>query len=289
MAALPAAAGADWVQGAPSLFSRAARSQSTARSPSTATRSPPGRPAPAPAAAPAGPPARTLGGSNTYSGGTNVNAGTLGISSDANLGNGGTVNLAAGTTLSFLTGGSYTHDVTVTGDPTFDVATGQTVTQAAVIADGATPGEVEKTGAGTLVLGADNSYTGGTIDDGGTLQLGPGGNLAAAGALTVNSGLFDLNNNPQTVSSLSGTAGTIDLCTCSLTVDQSADTSYAGTIIGTGGGGLLIKEGTGKLTLSGTNTFSDGTNLNAGTLSISRDANLGDGGRLAMGPGPPSM
>ncbi len=114
---------------------------------------------------------------------------------------------------------------------------------------------MEKTGAGTLVLGAANTYTGGTLVSAGTLQLGTGGSLATTGALTVNGGTFDLNDNNQTVSSLSGTGGTIDLCTGTLTVDQSGNTSYAGTIIGTGGGGFLTKDGTGKLTLSGTNTY----------------------------------
>ena len=39
-----------------------------------------------------------------------------------------TVNLAEGTTLSFLAGGTFTHDVTVTGDPIFNT-NGNTVTR----------------------------------------------------------------------------------------------------------------------------------------------------------------
>jgi autotransporter-associated beta strand protein len=79
--------------------------------------------------------------------------------------------------------------------------------------------------------------------------------------------------------------GTIDLCTCTLTVDQSGDTSYAGTIIGTGGGGFLTKDGSGTLALSGANTYSGGTNVDAGTLSISSDANLGTGGTVNLAEG----
>ena len=182
------------------------------------------------------------------------------------------------------------------GTVTFSPGSSQTQTIYNVIADEAGNGgaavnqwALHKTGAGTLVLGADNSYTGGTTVDGGTVELGTGGNLAAAGALTVNSGLFNLNDNNQTVSSLSGTGGTIDLCTCTLTVDQSGETSYAGTIIGTGGGGFLTKDGIGKLTLSGTNTFSAGTNLDGGTLSISSDANWATAAGSPWRPGPPSM
>ena len=70
-----------------------------------------------------------LGGTNTYSGGTNVTGGTLSVSSDANLGNGGTVALGDGTGITFTAGGTYSHDITVAGDPAFDVGTGLTVTQ----------------------------------------------------------------------------------------------------------------------------------------------------------------
>ena len=104
-----------------------------------------------------------LGATNTYSGGTNVTGGTLSISTDANLGNGGTVALGDGTGIDFTAGGTYSHSITVAGDPTFTVGTGLTVTQSGQIADGATPGDVEVKGGGTLVLSnAPNSYSGGT-------------------------------------------------------------------------------------------------------------------------------
>ena len=46
---------------------------------------------------------------------------------------------------------------------------------------------------------AANTYTGGTLVNAGMLQLGAGASLAAAGALTVNGGVFNLNSNNQTV------------------------------------------------------------------------------------------
>ena len=49
--------------------------------------------------------------------------------------------LAANTSLAFTAGGTYTHAITVTGDPTFIVGPGLTVTQSRAIADsGGTPG-----------------------------------------------------------------------------------------------------------------------------------------------------
>ena len=203
----------------------------------------------------------TLTGANDYTGGTTVSAGTVSISSDANLGNGGTVALGDGTSIDFTAGGTYSHSITVAGDPTFDVATGQTVTQGAVIADGATPGEVEKTGAGTLVLGAANTYTGGTLVSAGTLQLGTGGSLATTGALAVNGGTFDLNGHTQGVGTLSGLGGIVDLGSGTLTVTQGTGASYAGVITGSGS---LIKTGAGTLTLSGTNDYTGGTTVSAG-------------------------
>ncbi len=105
----------------------------------------------------------TLTGANGYGGGTNVTGGTLSISSDGNLGNGGTVALGDGTGIDFTAGGTYSHDITVAGDPTFTVGTGLTVIQSGQIADGATPGDVEVKGGGTLVLSnAGNSFSGGT-------------------------------------------------------------------------------------------------------------------------------
>ena len=51
----------------------------------------------------------TLTGANGYGGGTKVTGGSLSISSDGNLGNGGTVALGDGTGIDFTAGGTYTH------------------------------------------------------------------------------------------------------------------------------------------------------------------------------------
>ena len=128
-----------------------------------------------------------LGGNNSFSGGTTVSAGILSIASDANLGGGGTLALANGTTLKLTANTTIGHNITVAGDPTFDVATGQTDTIASLIADGTTAGDVEKTGGGTLILTAHNTYTGGTVLRGGTLELG-NAQVAGTGFITFASG-----------------------------------------------------------------------------------------------------
>src|SRR5207302_3186612 len=109
-----------------------------------------------------------------------------------------------------------------------------------------------------------------------------GGRLGAAGAATVNGGIFNLNGNNHTVGALSGSGGTIALGASALTVNETGNTSYAGTISGSG---HLALNGSGTLTLSGSNTYTGGTTVNRGTLSISSNSSLGNGGTLTLGPG----
>jgi autotransporter-associated beta strand protein len=159
---------------------------------------------------------------------------------------------------------------------------------------------VVKSGGGTLVFGGDNSYSGGTTVNGGTLTVLSGARLAAAaGALAVNNpntargtAVVVNLNSPQTVGSLSGTIAapangvnmvTINLTgsTTVLTVDQDVATGYAGMLAGRGG---LVKTGSGLLALSGADTYSGGTTLAGGTLAIDNPWALGSG-RLVIDGG----
>jgi autotransporter-associated beta strand protein len=58
--------------------------------------------------------------------------------------------------------------------------------------------------------------------------------------------------------------------------------SYAGTIAGTGN---LTKAGLGKLTLSGSNTYSGGTSLELGTLSLGSSGAVGSSGTISFSGG----
>jgi autotransporter-associated beta strand protein len=64
---------------------------------------------------------------------------------------------------------------------------------------------------------------------------------------------------------LSGTGGTIDLGSGTLTAGDGTTSTFAGTIVGSGG---LIKQGSGTLVLSGANTYTGGTVINAGVLAV---------------------
>ena len=244
-----------------------------------------------------------LAGTSSYSGGTTVSGGILQGTTDSLLGNitnNATVafsQIVAGTYAGIISGAgavSVDGDVTFTGANTY--SGGTTIASGALLSlggAGSIQGNVANSGtmqfagtgttfggvisgsgavqqvSGTTVLTGVSTYTGGTVVTGGTLQMGAGGALAATGALTVNDGTFDLNGNAQTVGALAGTGGAVTLGGGTLTVDQSSDTTFAGSI---GGAGTFIKAGSGTLILAGTgnqaNTVVSGGILQGTTASL---------------------
>lgn len=134
-----------------------------------------------------------LAAANTYSGGTEVQAGaTLQIASAAALGSGRLDLVGSSTesaTLAVTATTTIANNITVAGDPTFDVASGTTTTVTGVIANGTAVGDVVKTGLGTLELTAANTYTGPTAVSQGTLKLSGAGAVANSTAVTNNATL----------------------------------------------------------------------------------------------------
>ena len=129
---------------------------------------------------------------------------------------------------------------------------------------------VTKTGAGTLTLTADNTYSGTTTAGaGGTLALGNAGGLGT-GAVTVQ-GTLDLNGYSPTVAYLGG-SGTVTCGvagTSTLAVYQDWYwTTFAGVIEDGFGTVSLVKTGDGDFRLTGTNTYSGGTTVSAGALYV---------------------
>jgi len=85
-------------------------------------------------------------------------------------------------------------------------------------------------------------------------------------------GTIDGNTNLITVTSLSGAAGTIQAnkaaTTGHLAVSGTVNGSYAGTIVNGLGTVQLTKSGSSTLTLTGSNSYTGATAVNAGTLLI---------------------
>ncbi len=76
------------------------------------------------------------------------------------------------------------------------------------------------------------------------------------------SGTLNLDGQNETIGSLSGSSS-ITLGSATLTIAGNHTTTFSGNISQTGG---LIKQGSGMLTLSGTNTYTGGTAVNGGVL-----------------------
>ena len=205
-----------------------------------------------------------LGNDNSaYTGSWQVTAGTLSISDDKNLGAASSELLLNGGTLQTTVDLTSTRDIKVTADSKIEITNAETTLEGDITgAD-----DLEKIGTGTLVLDNDNSaYTGSWQVTAGTLSISDDKNLGAASSeLLLNGGT--LNTTGTGVTSTRG----VEL-TASSTIDTDGDLSLSGVITGSGD---ITKTGTEKLILSGVNTFQGNINVNAGTLSLSADNNLG--------------
>lgn len=125
-------------------------------------------------------------------------------------------------------------------------------------------GSLIKDGSGTFTMsGTTVGFTGGVIVQDGILKAGPTGGLPGNVSYTINGGTLDLNGIDLTISRLSGTGGNVFLNSADLTVNQTTASTYSGVISGDGG---LTKLGIGLLEITGTNTYTGGTTVSAGTL-----------------------
>ena len=175
------------------------------------------------------------------------------------------------------TGGQLFGDVQNTGEVNFNRSNASTYSG---VISGA--GGVHKLGANTLTLTGANSYTGGTIIDGGTLALsGASGSIAGSVTLAATGTGFDIAGavGGRTIDSLSGAAGsTVALGANTLTLGDATSTAFDGVISGTGS---VHKQGAGTLTFGGTNTYAGGTVINGGTLALSGAGRLAGSVTLA--------
>nr|WP_269791926.1 autotransporter-associated beta strand repeat-containing protein [Stenotrophomonas sp. Iso1] len=225
----------------------------------------------------------TLTSNNSYSGGTEITAGTL------EIGNGGI-------------SGSITGDVINNAALAFnrsdDVAFAGNITGSGVL---------QQIGSGTTTLNGNNSYSGGTTVTAGALQVGNGGISGAIAGDVLNHGTLAFNRSDDVVftgnisgsgavrllgsgsTTLSGnnsygggttiTAGTlvgnasnlgsgaIDIAAAAtLSMQQDSDVSFANLFTGSG---RINKSGGGTLNVTGDSaTFTGTTHINAGTLAV---------------------
>ncbi|WP_447922762.1 autotransporter domain-containing protein [Achromobacter aegrifaciens] len=172
-----------------------------------------------------------LTGNNTYMGGTSVQAGTLQVGDGAISGSiAGDAVIQAGATLAFKRSDRMVFGGALSG-----------------------AGELRHAGTGTLVLTGQNTLTGATTIESGTLQVGDGGTSGAMTGNIVNHG--------------------------SLVFNRADDSSYSGALSGSG---ALTKAGAGSLVMTGdSSAYAGAAQLSAGTLQV--DGKLG--GRLQASAG----
>ncbi len=237
----------------------------------------------------------TLAGANTYNGGTFVLAGLLQVTGGSNsLNTAGAITTSGGTLdlggqgqstsglISFQGGGAQNGTLTETDASAFDAQSGNVT---AVLA-----GDVglNKTTAGTVVLGGANTYTGLTSVSAGVLQLSaPNGSLPPTSSITITGGTLDLGTQTQSTSGAisfqggvvqngtlveSNTAIGFDAQSGNVTAVLSGSVSLTKTTSGTvllGGNNLYTGNTTvsaGLLQLAGTNAYAGTTNVSGGTL-----------------------
>ena len=207
----------------------------------------------------------TLTGTNTYTGVTTIQAGTLALSGSGSIArSSGVVDngafdisaTASGATIETLSGSGAVR----LGSRTLILSN----------ASGTFGGVIGGTGALTLTAGIEtlsgaNAYTRvTTIAAAGTLALSGGGSIAASSGVW-DKGTFDIaaTASGATIKTLSG-SGAVKLGARTLTL-SNASGAFGGAIGGTGG--LTLTAGTERL--SGTNTYTGVTTISSGTLALS--------------------
>lgn len=227
----------------------------------------------------------SLIGPNSYSGGTTISEGTLKVASDAALGaNGASVTFAGGT-LDYpdvSNGANRAYVTTAGGDARFHVSSGAGNLLGATTITG--PGGLIKTGGGTLNLQASCDYLGATEIQKGTLDLsGPDERLPDSSAVTLSANtqirIFGANQT-ETIGSLAG-SGNIQFGGSGQYLLVGADdssTTFSGRLFPQfGGNGTVTKVGSGTFTLTGNNSYGNGTIVSSGSLLVNNTLGSGTG------------
>jgi fibronectin-binding autotransporter adhesin len=200
---------------------------------------------------------------------------------DISIGSGNVLTLSSGGLLATGTGGA-----TIEGSGTLTAGSGASsatiyalvqdpngvLTINAPIADNTATGTVSlvKAGPGKLVLGgAGNSYTGNTTLVQGTLQVTKVNFFNATGSLSLNfNTALDVDGNSQQFSAINIINGSILNSGAPTSVTSTGAIAVQQGVVNVtlGGAGALTKTSTNTVTLNSSNSYTGGTNVNAGTL-----------------------
>ncbi|ECX0938952.1 autotransporter outer membrane beta-barrel domain-containing protein [Salmonella enterica subsp. enterica serovar Altona] len=192
----------------------------------------------------------TLSGSNTYTGGTTINDGTLVATSVDALGSGDVTDNA---TLELNTGGDFTNNIGGTG-------------------------RVEKSGDGTLTLSGSNTYTGGTTINDGTL-VATSVDALGTGDVTDDATL-ELNTGGDFDNAISGSGQVVKSGDETLTL-SGANSYTGGTTIS---GGTLVASNVEALGSGDIDNYAS-LQLNASGQFVTANLTTHDNATTAIGAG----
>jgi autotransporter-associated beta strand protein len=148
-------------------------------------------------------------------------------------------------------------------------------------------GELIKNGLGTLTLGGTtaNTFSGGLTINSGTVTVAKA-NALGTGPLTLNGGVLNLGGYSLTASSLSLLGGTISSTSGGIS-SSSGYQLQSGTVSSSlGGAGGLLKTTSGTVTLNAANTYTGGTQIAGGRLTVNNLTGSGTGnGPVLVGSG----
>ena len=204
----------------------------------------------------------TLSGASTFTGTTTVSNGTLTVANNSLLTSSAVT--VAGGALNFTTAATAPVFGSLAGSGNISLLSGSTPIALSVGGDGTsttysgvmtgTSGSLTKNGAGTLILTANQSYSGTTTISTGTLQLGNGGTAGTVGGLIVNNATLAINRS------------------------NSFSLSFAIS----GPGSITKPAGAGTVTLATANTFSGATTVSAGKINLGNSLSLQNSTATAM-------
>ncbi|WP_193212570.1 beta strand repeat-containing protein [Luteolibacter marinus] len=165
---------------------------------------------------------------------------------------------------------------------TFNIAIAQNLLHSDIGGDAAVDGGLTKSGTGDLTLAGANTFTGDTVITEGTLTLN-NANALGGSALNYNNQGGTLSFGTLTAATFGGLKGSQNLALTNVTPaavtltlgNNNANNTYAGVL---SGGGSLVKIGTGVQTLTGSNTYTGTTSINAGAISVNDITNLPNSG-----------
>lgn len=233
-------------------------------------------------------------GPNSYSGGTDIQAGALRVTDTSFLGTGG-ITVSQGAFLDLSIAGQQSLNLAITGAGSLrksdvgdllllsnsltgglDVVGGRVIVNTSQALVGGPVSLAAGTGlvfdtSGTEVLSSPVSGAGGLTKSGSGVLVISNANTFTGGTV-IEAGRLGLNNGAGL-----GTGG--------VTIQQGAQLSLGGVVVANtiSGAGSVLKTSNNTGFLTGANTYSGGTDIQAGTLGVTNVSALGSGGVTIAG------